>query len=544
MKKPSISLLILALAAAKLTFATAAAQSATVPFVTIPAASITQVGTVSDLPGNTLKVISNEPGDGRCSLVFSFDLESVSYRSTPLARINFGLEKTKVKRPGQKSETYRGALHAMSVPAGSSQSAELIGSAAVKPAGIPLQYTIDITDAVSAALARPAGQKKFRVEVRMTGKPAYYEVYQLMTNEQIKAPFLEIASPANWTQDWAQRLIPIDSGAVVYREACMPIADSARKDFELSLMYPAKKIIEVINNGTGQKLVEGKDWVLRKGKLILPRGSAAPIQIASEFFTIERKGSDGTVSRGPTSVKLVEGTFYHERQIEVTYEPASRDWKFPKAVSSLDDLPRLKKLLSQKAPVRMVLFGDSISLGGNASKFQGGWPYQPQFGDLVAWALEQRTGSKVTYMNHSRGGAGAMWASTQAASQAGWFKPDLAIVGYGMNDRTDKRKATYKHDLEAIIDEIRKESPETEIILVTSMVNNPKQPTGIEPIQELRDLALSIKRPGVAVADITTTHLQIMKRKPYLDTSGNGANHPNDWLQRIYAQRILEVLTP
>jgi len=58
----------------------------------------------------------------------------------------------------------------------------------------------------------------------------------------------------------------------------------------------------------------------------------------------------------------------------------------------------------------------------------------------------------------------------------------------------------------------------------------------------IRDEALQLGGPGVALVDITTTHLRLLDRKEYLDTSGNGANHPNDFLHRIYAHRILEVL--
>jgi acyl-CoA thioesterase-1 len=66
----------------------------------------------------------------------------------------------------------------------------------------------------------------------------------------------------------------------------------------------------------------------------------------------------------------------------------------------------------------------------------------------------------------------------------------------------------------------------------------------LDPVLFIRDEALKISRPGVAFVDITTTHLELIKHKNYLDTSGNGANHPNDFLHRIYAQRILEVLLP
>jgi len=140
--------------------------------------------------------------------------------------------------------------------------------------------------------------------------------------------------------------------------------------------------------------------------------------------------------------------------------------------------------------------------------------------------------------------SGALFGSTQALSQAGAFKPDLVIVAYGMNDRADKRRATYKQDMENIIDTIHQASPETEFIAIASMMNNPKQPVGSEPIFALRDLLLSIDRPNLAFVDMTTTHQKLIERKNYLDTSGNGANHPNDFLHRIYAMRLLELLGP
>jgi len=514
------------------------------PFAQVPASKVEQSGKVPEgLPEPALKVLANEPDGGNASLILEFDLESVKYPATPLGRLQLGvLERLTTKRAGQKPGGVRGAIHV--VTSSADQTAELVGSACVSPAGIPTPYTLDVTRAVSEALARPAGQRKLRLEVQMTGMPAYYEVYGLLTGADKKPPTLEIASPANWTRDWEQRLAPINRGPVVYREACMPIADSLEKEWTVPLLYPARKIIEVIHNGTGEKLKEGRDWVLKDGKLVLPPGSHAPVQLASDFFSMERKNKDGTTKKGPATIRLIEGTWYHVRQMEVTYEPVSRDWDLPAAVSSLDDLPRLKKLLAEKAPIKVVLFGDSISVGGNASKFQAAWPYQPAFGELVAWQLQRHYGSKVTLMNHSRGGAGVAFGASQAASQAGWFKPDLAIIGYGMNDRGDNRKGTYRENLEKIIAAIRQESPATEFIVVTSMLNNPKQPSGLEPVQFLRDEALKISLPGLAFADMTSTHLELIKHKDYLATSGNGANHPNDFLQRIYAQRILEILIP
>lgn len=510
------------------------AAEATSPFAAVvPVSGIAQIGPVPP-EAEGAKVLANEPAGAVCALRLEFDLTSVAQTKTPLARLQLGdLEKLKLKRPGQKAQEGRGALHVF-------VDGKLAGSVCVKPAGISLPYALDVTDAVSAALARAPGQRRLSLEVRLTGPPAFYEAYALRKGP----PALEIASDAHWTNDWSQRLQPLGAGPIVYREACLPIATNRHADLPLSLLYPAKKITAVIANATGEQLLEGRDWLLRDGQLVLPAGSKAPIQLAAEFFLAPHKEKNGTTNWLHSEIRLVEGTWYHERQIEVTYEPAAREWQLPKALATLDALPRLKKLLAEKKPVSVLLFGDSISAGGNASKFQGAWPFQPCFGELVAWELERRSGSKITFLNHSRAGAGAAFASTQASSQVAWFKPDLAILGYGMNDRRDERRATFRASMEKMIDLIRADSPDTEFVFLMSMANNPKQPAGVGPIQDLRVEALKISRPGLAFVDMTSTHLELLQHKPYLDTSGNGANHPNDFLHRLYAQRILEVLLP
>jgi hypothetical protein len=510
----------------------------------LPALHIEQTGTLP--PGTSAAdgiVLANEPEGGKAGMLLDFDLADVPYTATPLARLQLAdLGKLKVKRPGRSPSTARGALHVFVRSA--DQAAELAGSIAVKPAGLPFSYPIDVTGAINTALAGRSGPRKLRLEVRMEGKPGYYEVYGLPTSAGKTPPSLEIVSPEGWSDDWQARLAPITRGEIVYREPCLPLTNNRDAELVLPLLYPAKSIVEVIHNGTREKLQEGRDWVLRDGKLVLPPGSHAPIQLASEFFMPLREGKDGVPRPAPTRVRLEEGTWYHQRQMEVSYEPAAQDWTFPAPRFSLDSLPRLKRLLTTKAPVRIVLFGDSISYGGNASKVQGCWPWQPCFGELVARKLQQHYGSKVTFMNHSRGGATSSYAVGQAESQVGWFRPDLAIVAYGMNDRGESRHGAYRENLEKIIAIIRESSPDTEIVLVTSMLNNPQQPSGLEPVLFLRDEAFRIAHPGLAVVDVATAHQQMLRRKNYLDLSGNGANHPNDFLHRIYAQCLLELLAP
>lgn len=532
-------LLILAFGLRALSAVGSAAGEGAGRFTRLPAVTATQSGRV---PAGAAEVgrlvLANEPDGAEAGAALEFDLEPFAHGATPLARIQVGeVEKLRVSRPGQSPGVERGVMHAL--VRGPDGELAVAGTMPMKPGGNVNTYLLDVTDAANVALARPRGRRKLRVEIRIAGKPLPYEVYALPAAK----PVLELASPAGWVDDWERRLAPITRGPVVYREACLPLAERRDREVVLPLLFPAKKITEVIANATGESLQPGRDWILRDGRLVLPPGTRAPVQIEAEFFQAPRKEKDGTVKMVPSQIRLTEGTFYHERQIEVTYEPAARDWAWPAPISSPAALPRFHQRLAAGTPLTVILFGDSISVSYNASRHTGAWPYQPGFGELVMRRLAQ-SGARISFLNHSRGGETSLHATTQADAQVAWFKPDLVIIALGMNDRSPERRPALRENLEKIIDTVRARSPETEFVIVTPMLNNPKQPTGLEPVKFIRDEALRIARPGVAFVDLTTTQLELLKRKSYLDLSGNGANHPNDFLIRLYAQRILEVLAP
>lgn len=481
-------------------------------------------------------VLANEPDAKPTTLRLEFDLSGFVGLNTPMARLVLrDVEKIKVARPGQTAGSERAAFHVFDLD-GPSPDAPVAANP-VQPASLPYSYTFDVTDSVRRALAAHA--RTLRLLIRPAGKPLPFEVYGV-SREKIA---LELAPLDGWSDDFAERIAPITQGATVYREACLPITQDRTQEVVLSLIYPARRVVEVIRNATGEKLQEGSDWVLRDGRVVLPAGTRAPVQLASEFFQAPRKNPDGTTTLAPTQIRLTEGSFYHECQIEITYEPASRDTVLPSPRSTLADLPRFQRRLASRAPVTVILFGDSISAGYNSSRHSGVWPYQPSFGSLVARRLAT-VGGPVTFLNHSRGGETSLHAMELADAQVGWFKPDLVIIGLGMNDRSAARLPAHGANMDKIIATIHARSPETEFLVVTPMLNNPKQPAGLDPVKSIRDQALALARPGVAFVDLTTTQLELLKRKPYLDFSGNGANHPNDFLIRLYAQRILEVLTP
>lgn len=528
----------LCLWAVAFTYGIASSAGAWSAFERVPATAAGNFGV--PVPGVEMGdrlVLANEPKT-QAEVWLEFDLRTVEVRRTPLARLSLQLEKCEVHRPGEPASVERGALHLFLQDNETGE--QLAGSSHLKPGGTLNTYPVDVTDAVNAVLALPKDKRIARLVVRMAGKPIPYEVYTMVEAR----PVLEIASAERWEDDWEKRVEPLISGNRVYREACLALADTIEKETVLPLLFPASRIDEVIVLGTGVRLKEGQDWSLCGEQLVLPPGSRAPVQLRSEFFLTTRKDKNGVVSDVRSAIKLQERGWYHERQIEVTYVPAERSSIWPPPRSRLQNLPRTERLLKEKRPLTVVLFGDSISAGYNASKIDGVWPYQPAFGELVIKKLRAVYGAPITFMNHARGGGTSAHATTQADAQVAWFKPDLVLLAYGMNDRSEKRRAHHRANLEKIIDIVRARSPETEFVVITPMVNNPLQPTGLDPIRFIRDAALKVDRPGIAFVDMTATQLAMLERKPYLDFSGNGANHPNDFLMRIYAQRILEVLCP
>lgn len=468
---PSLALALLALAPMTM----AGAASAYTPF---PATNVAKTALVTG--AETRNAFSNEPGHA-AGVMLEFDLSAFAFARTPHARLKLGdVERIPVKRPGQSAGVARCALHVLAVVPGGAET--LAGSLS---GGAKKGCIVDVTDAVNATLAAQTGgggggggAKTIRLAVRLVGTPLPLEVYALA---DAAVPTLELASPQGWPDDGCERIAPLIAGPVIYHEACLAFAGGRDEEIVLPLLYPAKKIIEVVNLGAGEKLREEKDWILRDGRLVLPAGTAAPVQITDEFFMVVHKDEQGNITKTRGAIQLQEGGWYHERQIEVTYEPAARDWRWPAALSGIDDLPRVKKLLASKAPLSVVVFGDSISAGFNCSRIDGLWPYQQACGELVAGELRRVYGAPVTLMNHASAGGTSGHGVTQADAQVAWFKPDLVLLAFGMNKRNEARRVTHRGNMEKIIDIVRARSPETEFIIITPMPNNPRW-GGLNPI--------------------------------------------------------------
>src|SRR6185312_13751448 len=98
---------------------------------------------------------------------------------------------------------------------------------------------------------------------------------------------------------------------------------------------------------------------------------------------------------------------------------------------------------------------------------------------------------------------------------------------------------------EKMIALIRAKLPETEFILVASMLGNRDWiALKTELFPEYLAALKKLSGPGIAVADVTSIWTEFIRLKKDWDQTGNGVNHPNDFGHRVYAQVLSALLIP
>jgi acyl-CoA thioesterase-1 len=316
------------------------------------------------------------------------------------------------------------------------------------------------------------------------------------------------------------------------------------------LLFKPKEVLSV-RSATRDKMFEpGKDYNvdLATGTIELPAGSKIPVTTEEQMYPlmtsnlpkIARQGGDRT--RG---IFFGEGAVYHGLQVEATYRFEPGQWKGPVPKYAGESLPKTLAKLRAKQPITLMLCGDSISAGANASLVMKAPPGCPDYGKLTALALEHHFDSKVTFINHAVGG----WTSGNGLQQAkeqhiGKEKPDLVIIAFGMNDVFQRNVAVYEANIRALMEAIRVDAPDAEFILVGSMLGNSEWGMPMDQFPLYRDALAKLCGPGVVLADMTSMWEALLKRKRFYDLTGNGVNHPNDFGHTIYAQSLLALLIP
>jgi lysophospholipase L1-like esterase len=228
-------------------------------------------------------------------------------------------------------------------------------------------------------------------------------------------------------------------------------------------------------------------------------------------------------------------------QIWVSYETNEKNW--PLQSPSAGRLPRTMAALGSKVALNVVAIGDSITAGDGASKLIGIPPYRPGYADQIASALKESYKSAIVLQNHGNPGENCEWG-LKVAERLTLSEPALFLIAFGMNDGARKRGAiVFGGCIKKLVAHLSARFPRSEFILVSNMPANPAW-SGDAPtlFTAYRDELLKLEHVGLVVADVLEIWREILKSKKYLDLTGNGVNHPNDFGHRIYADAILSHL--
>ena len=331
-------------------------------------------------------------------------------------------------------------------------------------------------------------------------------------------------------------------------ESVLVIAAEDERPAHAPLLFTPIEIRAVTNSAGDIGYQPGTDYIAEPetNALIVPRGSRIPVKTPAELTPPKGSQPYSLIRRdGAGDILFGASHEYHDMQVLVTYTHAAGEWAGPSPVFAGGQLPRTLSKLAQHQPVRVTLFGDSISTGCNASGWAGTPPFQPFYGELVRQRLEATYAAPVTLSNFSVGGMDSAWGVENMAPVLA-SNPDLLILAFGMNDSTGGRPtAAYIANTLRQIEIARASRPDTEFILVASMLPNADwHISKPELLLEYRDALGELVAPGVAMADVTSMWAEVSKRKRHLDITGNGVNHPNDFGHRLYADVLSALLIP
>ena len=335
-------------------------------------------------------------------------------------------------------------------------------------------------------------------------------------------------------------LTPVWDGDISYMESVFPVENKNGDVEPIRLLYPIEEIIKVQNASLTTTYQEGVDYAVAGGKLIVAEDGNIPITTYEEFHPTT--GEIESVEGG--KLCFHEGSWFHERQIVVTYRhSAVYEGYIPEGKGNL--LPNLHEKLQNKEDIELLVFGDSISVGANASGYEGinVSPWLPTYAELFGKTLASQYGVRVHLTNPSVGGKTTDWGLSEIdgvlEKQNGL---DLAVIAFGAND-VNLSLNSYATQINAIVSKIKKAYPNADVVLVATMLPN-KQAKGFYGNQEkFQNVLLSdCEREGVAVANITKLHASLLDKKRYVDMTGNNVNHPNDYLTRIYVQALMKTL--
>lgn len=339
-----------------------------------------------------------------------------------------------------------------------------------------------------------------------------------------------------------QIFTPVWDTDTVYGESFTMYRDKSG-EVSAPFLYNPTEILEVKSADLEKEYEEGKDWYVKDGRFYLTENTRIPFMEYDEVF-MEEELPEKCFPYPDGYLLFSEEHFFHDRQIAVTYKCKKGSWSGYVPEYKGDKLHRTISKLKNGEELKVVLFGDSISAGANATGMMMANPFQPRWGDLLIEKLKRHYDAKISFANPSVGGKDSVWAMEELDERVLKHNPDLVIIGFGMNGA--HKPDVFKSHLDNLVSRIKAANSETDIIIILTSTPNPilTDPRArFFAYQHLYgDVCYSFEGDGIAVCDIQAVQKELHKHKRFIDTTGNNVNHPNDFFIRIHAQALAATL--
>ena len=329
-------------------------------------------------------------------------------------------------------------------------------------------------------------------------------------------------------------LVPVWNTDTMYAESLTFV------DGKSVLMYEPTEIISLYDSHLKTEYKLGVDFTVNGRDVTLTEGSSMFSFTSDELYPAQPVPGH-SFPMGDRNILFYEEHFYHDRQYAITYKIKENTWKGHRPVSARPYLPRTFEKLDKGEGLAVTVFGDSISVGANASGLTGAEPYLPPYADLFAQWLGSHYGSKIDLHNPSIGGKDSQWGVDTVEENVNFRQNDLVIVALGGNDSLTPPEKLVEN-FRTIISAIRAKYPETEfVVTATSYANELLKGSFCGNQMIFSPYMDALVEPGVVKADITSMQNELLKHKRYIDVTGNNINHPNDFFHRMHAQYYIEM---
>ena len=340
-------------------------------------------------------------------------------------------------------------------------------------------------------------------------------------------------------------LSSIFDGDTIYYETALPLEGE-----DIALLFPIEEVLSVKDYGLNIDYKEGIDYKVKDGKLVILPSGHIKITKFDEYYCKKPASVEVAVDNKHCQyhfneqryMMFGESNYMTDKQIAITYKHKG-SWDLFRQKNQNEKLQRFLKKIKNKEEATIVFYGDSITVGCNSSGTPYGGnvsPYAEPWPIMVTEYLKTKYQTNINYINTAVGGMTTEWGVNNYQERVNKYHPDLMVLAFGMNDGSLPKEEHIK-EIMSIVDGVKKENPQCDIILIATTVPNIEstlfqaQSTYIEEYKK-------INQDDVAIVDMTHMHMDLLKKKRFKDMTGNNVNHPNDFLARIYAQSILEVM--